>query len=229
MKPRFVLHRKWHWVDKRKKTSAGDWENCPSAFVVNMTKLTKSAQCLCRPVRKYKTHEITKELNCLGVSIHTDTGCLPAWSLGTHSVGKPFYEIVNLVEPRTKAGYIFKQRRVLAIQPGDLLRRIKIKNARHLKIDTEGFDHKILGAFARHMNQTTGADFRPSEISWECIHLMPSEQEDSMAMMRYFGYRCKQINKMDCACVTGDGVLSKNMHRERKNRSSIVFNSSKLE
>eukprot|EP00746_Dinoflagellata_sp_MGD_P148382 gnl/MRDRNA2_/MRDRNA2_80605_c0_seq1.p1 gnl/MRDRNA2_/MRDRNA2_80605_c0~~gnl/MRDRNA2_/MRDRNA2_80605_c0_seq1.p1 ORF type:complete len:263 (-),score=38.22 gnl/MRDRNA2_/MRDRNA2_80605_c0_seq1:248-1036(-) len=226
VKPRFVLHKRWHWVDKRKKGSATDWENCPGASTVNMTNLTHSAQCLCRPVRKYKTHEITKELQCLGVSILSDTGCLPAWTLGTHSVGKPFYETMNIVNPREKAGYLFKERRVLAIQPEELLRRIKVKNARHLKIDTEGFDGKILAAFARYMNQTSGTSFRPLEISWECVHLKPSEQEGSMAMMKYFGYRCAKVNKMDCACATGDGVLNKNMHRERKNRSRSGSSSS---
>jgi FkbM family methyltransferase len=63
-----------------------------------------------------------------------------------------------------------------------------------LQIDTEGADAYILSLFPFHLAQ-------PSIIHWEVKHLSKAQQEDTLEMLRRFGYRLARSGSEDMLAV----------------------------
>merc|ERR1712066_445298 len=89
--------------------------------------------------------------------------------MGMHSVDASWYDadaVAFPVFPASKRSLLLERRLVPAVTPAELLRRFNISNVRHLKVDAEGYDWRIIEAFTKCM--ALSDLLRPDEISWEC-------------------------------------------------------------
>lgn len=180
-----------------------------------MTRFIQEDFNYCRP-------EIKQELFELGVKVSTLSGCLPWEAQGMNSINKSWFVWLP-VTPIVRFERLLDTRQVPTTTPRDLLRAFKIFNVRHLKIDAEGSDGRIMAAFVDCMK--VRRRFRPLQISWECSSLTLNSAGELMANLSLFGYACRGFHYTnrpnhfrssgwyeDCACALRPEDLTWPMH-----------------
>eukprot|EP00929_Paragymnodinium_shiwhaense_P092536 TRINITY_DN52476_c0_g1_i1.p1 TRINITY_DN52476_c0_g1~~TRINITY_DN52476_c0_g1_i1.p1 ORF type:complete len:308 (-),score=71.70 TRINITY_DN52476_c0_g1_i1:638-1561(-) len=131
--------------------------------------------------------EIREELERAGLRVLTKTRCLPWWSLGMNSLNSSWHDWLP-VTPLSKVDYLLERRRVKSQTPEQLLLQFNIVAAEHLKVDAEGYDGRIVAAFADLMRRRKR--FRPKQISWECKGLGMPEIVGVVRKLQRLGYLC---------------------------------------
>lgn len=169
--------------------------------------LSEKYRCMCS---KDENNTVQQELRDMGIKIKTRSGCLSGWALASHSVGEPFYEQAKNIEPIEKAKLLCEERSVPMLTPRAILQNLNIANVLSLKIDVEGFDAKVVGAFANYMESEEGQEFRPTEFQWECKHLLLDDELQSLKRIEPFGYACSRL-KFDCMCNRTQGGVEPSM------------------
>lgn len=151
-------------------------------------------ECGCVPGNNSAT---AGHLRRLGIQVLSLNGCLSHDFLGMSSVKQPLL-LEQVVTPRERIPLLLMRRRVPVLTVAALMKQLQVTNVRHLKVDVEGYDDYLMYAFANYMWRHH--EFRPLEMSWECIHLPPISQARSMFVFQSYGYRCGRCNNLDCGC-----------------------------
>lgn len=113
---------------------------------------------------------------------------LPSWMKGTNKIGAPHPTVMRYLAKHGLPASLMKHRRIPVLSVTGLFRRYRVGSVDYLKIDTEGHDAVILGAYLDMVEGRPG--LRARRILFESNAL--TAREDVAALterLRGLGYR----------------------------------------
>ena len=113
---------------------------------------------------------------------------LPSWMKGTNKIGAPHPTVMRYLAKHGLPASLMQRRRVPVLSVEGLFRRYGVGSLDYLKIDTEGHDAVILGAYLDMVERRPG--LRAERILFESNALSAREEVAALSeRLRGLGYR----------------------------------------
>jgi FkbM family methyltransferase len=127
---------------------------------------------------------------------------LPGWMKGTNKIGAPHPTVVRYLAKHGLPASLMHHRRVPVLSVEGLFRRYRVGSVEYLKVDTEGHDTVILGAYLDMVERRPG--LRARRILFESNALTAREAVAALTeRLRRNGYRV-ETRRQDTLAVLED-------------------------
>lgn len=119
---------------------------------------------------------------------------LPTWMKGTNSIGAPHPTVVRYLTRKGLSLSLIQQKTVPVIPLVDLLTQYAVESLDYLKIDTEGYDVRILQPFVAWLE--SGGGVKPKTIRYETNGLCNRDEVQALnERLRALGYSIRQTKE----------------------------------